>query len=503
MKRSMMGIAGVVIFSLFTVAGCSSVSSESGTAEKSLGIVPGWEKYYTQTIQWSRCKEVFECAEVKVPQNWNAQTDVDVVISIIRGNTAAKKKGSLLINPGGPGGSGVSAVAHSRDYLVSQNLIDNFDIIGFDPRGVGSSSAVKCLDDAGMTDYIFKIIPGERGSDQWLDAAQQSAKAFGEACSAQTGDLLGQVDTRSAARDMDVLRAVLGDEKLNYLGYSYGTYLGATYAELFPEKVGRFVLDGAIDPAASNFDVEVAQSQGFESALDAYLQNCVGKTSCLFSSVEDGRTQIGQMLAQLEASPLLGEDGRLLGANTLLTAIIFPLYRQNSWNYLTELFREIQSGKTGVAFALADAYYERSADGTFETNSTEAFIAINCLDYTYENDRAVWRKQSQELIQQAPLFGPYMSYGEVGCTSWPHSSSHERGPIHASGAPPIIVIGTTNDPATPYQWSKNLATQLDQGLLITYEGEGHTAYNKSNSCVDSTVDDFFINGVVPSQPVLC
>jgi pimeloyl-ACP methyl ester carboxylesterase len=222
------------------------------------------EPFYTQVLEWERCGDEMGCATATAPLDWENPGDGEIELALVRHVATGDKIGSLLVNPGGPGGSGYDFIMDSLQYAVGEPLQERFDVVGFDPRGVGRSSSVTCYDDAKMDDYLYGIIPAERGSDEWVAEVGASAADFGAACSAETGDLLPNVDTVSAARDLDLLRAILGDEQLNYLGYSYGTFLGATYAGLYPEKVGRLVLDGAVDPSASDFEVTKAQSVGFE-----------------------------------------------------------------------------------------------------------------------------------------------------------------------------------------------------------------------------------------------
>jgi pimeloyl-ACP methyl ester carboxylesterase len=329
--------------------------------------------------------------------------------------------------------------------------------------------------------------------------------AFGQACLTHTGDLLGFVDTVSAARDLDLLRAALGDTKLNYLGYSYGTLLGATFAELYPTKTGRLVFDGALDPASTDFDVTKFQAQGFESALRAYLAQCLDDDeTCPFDgSVDDAETTIVAMLDRLDASPLRATDGRQLGSGSMFTAIVLPLYSEDSWPYLTDVFSSVLSGDADYAFQVADSYYSRSSNGTYIDNSTEAFIAINCLDYAVTSTLESMKAEAAELASVAPVFGPGMSYGGTSCAEWPFQSTRVPGPIAAAGSGPILVLGTTNDPATPYVWAQNLAAELENGHLLTRNGEGHTAYNKGVACIDDAVDDYFIKGTVPTSDPDC
>tara|TARA_Y100000814_G_scaffold213914_1_gene158938 strand:+ start:1337 stop:2869 length:1533 start_codon:yes stop_codon:yes gene_type:complete len=461
--------------------------------------------YYHQVLTWESCGTGLQCTTATAPLDWDDPAADSIELALIRQPATGTKLGSLLINPGGPGGSGYEFVRDSIDYATSARLQSSYDIVGFDPRGVGHSSAIDCYDDPSELDeYNYGIIPGVEGSDEWIAAVRAANAAWGQACLEHTGALLGFVDTTSAARDLDLLRAVLGDEKLNFLGYSYGTFLGATFAELYPDTTGRLVLDGAVDPATSEFEVTLTQAVGFESAFRAYLEDCFTRSDCPFGgTVDQAMEYTGDLLDLLVASPLTHSDGRQLGADTMFIAIILPLYSQENWPYLDILFSEVSQGLTDTAFLLADSYNERNPDGSYASNSTEAFTAINCLDYPSESDIDTMREQAAELQAAAPLFGPRMSYGGTGCADWPFPSTRERGEIAAPGSPDILVVGTTNDPATPYVWAQNLASQLENGHLITYNGEGHTAYNKSNSCVNDAVDDFFIDGTVPASDPNC
>lgn len=479
----------------------STTSSPTGE-EVSAELQP----FYSQVLEWTSCSVGMQCATATAPLDWEYPLRDSIDLALVRQQaTGGESTGSLLINPGGPGGSGVDFVADSVDYATSERLQESFDIVGFDPRGVNRSSAVSCYaDPADFDEYIYGLVEGERGTDAWIDEVTEASAQFSRDCEEHTGELLGYVDTMSAARDLDLLRAILGDEKLNYLGFSYGTLLGAVYAELYPERTGRLVLDGAVDPTVSSFDLSATQAMGFESALRAYLTECVGTVECPFrGSVDEAMAEVRRLLDSLDRSPILGPDGRQLGSNTMFTSIILPLYNADTWPALNDLFTEVMAGDAEYAFFLADFYYDREQDGTYANNSTEAFLAINCLDYPTDNDRATMRAEAVELEKLAPVFGHLMSYGGTGCAEWPYPPTAQREPIHASGSADILVIGTTNDPATPYVWSENLAAQLDNGHLVTYEGEGHTAYNKSNACVNDTVDDYLINGTVPSVDPRC
>ncbi|WP_395243828.1 alpha/beta hydrolase [Agromyces sp. MMS24-K17] len=490
------------------LAGCvpnllqpAPVHTSTPTGEQ---VSPELEPFYTQVLEWEQCGDRLGCATAKAPLDWDDPAAGEIDLALVRHVATGERLGSLLVNPGGPGGSGYDFIHDSLDYAVGQPLQEHFDVVGFDPRGVGRSSAVACYDPAQMDEYLYGINPYERGTAPWMDEVAKNASDFGQACAENTGDLLGNVDTVSAARDLDLLRAVLGDEQLNYLGYSYGTFLGATYADLYPDKVGRLVLDGALDPSASETEVSEAQAVGFEQALRAYLEDCLSGTDCPFDDgVEDAMAEISDLIASVDASPLQGSDGRQVGADTFITAIVYPLYSPDAWSYLDDLFSSVMLGDADFALTLADAYNGRSDDGTYLDNSTEAFRAVNCLDYTYQNDPGVMVEKAAQIAEAAPVIGPYFGYGDLACMNWPVPSEAERTEIHATGAAPILVVGTTGDPATPYQWAVALAEQLDSGVLVSFDGEGHTAYNKSNACVNDAVESYFIDGTVPAADPKC
>lgn len=463
------------------------------------------EEYYHQVLQWSGCGNGMQCTTVRAPMDWQNPQDADIFLALVRQPARGTKVGSLLVNPGGPGGSGFDFVLDSVDYATSDRLQQSYDIVGFDPRGVGRSTAISCYSDPAYFDeYNYGIIPGVPGSDDWFAALRAANAEFAQSCLTHTGPLLQFVDTVSAARDLDLLRAVLGDEKLNYLGYSYGTFLGATYADLYPQNTGRLVLDGAIDPSTTDFDVTKTQAMGFESAFRAYLADCVERTECPFTgSVDAAMAETGDILTRLSESPLEGADGRMLGSGTMFVAIILPLYNQGNWPYLDTLFHEVKAGQTATAFVLADSYNGRTSSGTYIDNSTEAFLSINCLDYVSQVTNESMRAEAALLAEAAPVFGPVMSYGGTLCEAWPFPATRERVAISAAGSSDILVVGTTNDPATPYVWAVALAEQLENGHLVSYEGEGHTAYTTGDSCVQRVVDDFFLDGTVPASDPRC
>ncbi|UUT34986.1 alpha/beta hydrolase [Microbacterium elymi] len=492
------------LFSWIPDGGSADPAPSTSASADTEGVAADLLPFYGQRIDWVSCSDGDQCATVTAPLDWDKPSAGSVDLAIIRHRaTGGEALGSLLVNPGGPGASGIELVRDSLTFAVGDELAKRYDVIGFDPRGVGESTAVRCYDAKQMDAFLFDIPKNARGTDAWRSEILDSAQKFGQACEHNSDGILPDVTTEFAARDMDLIRAVLGEKKLDYLGYSYGTFLGATYAKLYPQRVGRFVLDGAIDPSVSGLDVSLTQALGFESALRAYMASCLKARGCPFAgTVDDGMSDLGALLARVDRSPLRNSDGRMLGADSLMTAIIAALYSQDSWPYLTQALSATVSGDAGPAFQLADFYYNR-VDGKYQDNSYEAFTAYNCMDYPDTATPAQKQAAVAELNTKAPTIAPYWNVDLDTCSVWPEKATGVREQIHASGAGPILVIGTTNDPATPYAWAVSLAKQLDSGILITRVGEGHTGFNKGNGCVDAAVNDYFLKDAVPDGDIRC
>jgi pimeloyl-ACP methyl ester carboxylesterase len=507
-RRAAAVVAGLAAASV-ALSGClyamipeQSSKPSTTSAPDTEGVAEDLLPFYSQELEWTECGVGFDCTDVTAPLDWEDPGKGEITLSVVRHRAEGTPVGSLLTNPGGPGASGVDLILNSLDFAVGADLIENFDVIGFDPRGVGASTAVTCYDAPEMDDYLYGIPSAARGTAEWESELLDSHKSFAEACDANSDGILPYITTINAARDMDLIRAVLGDKQLNYLGYSYGTFLGATYAKLYPEKAGRLVLDGAIDPAVPGLEVGATQALGFESALRAYMQDCLDSGECPFNgTVDEAMADLGALLASVDSTPLKSGDGRMLGADSLMTAIIAALYSQDSWGYLTQALDEALQGDPTSAFFLADFYNGRE-NRAYTDNSAEAFRAYNCMDYPVENDPAAEAATNAKIAAGAPTIAPYWT-GPDSCSVWPYPPTGTRGEIKAEGAGPILVIGTTNDPATPYEWSESLAKQLEEGVLITRVGEGHTGYNKGNACVDDAVEAFLLDDVVPEDGLRC
>jgi pimeloyl-ACP methyl ester carboxylesterase len=461
--------------------------------------------FYSQVLEWTSCETGLQCSTAEAPLDWANPGGAKISLALIRHVAPANTRvGSIFVNPGGPGASGVNFVRDSLDYAVGKTVQASFDVIGFDPRGIGASTSVNCFDTAGMDEYLYGLPETKRGTEANLTERLQWATKFANACKDNTGDLLGHVDSISTARDLDMLRALVGDMKLNYVGYSYGTFIGAMYAQTFPTRVGHLVLDGAIDPTQGSSSSMVAQAVGFEMALSNYLTWCFDQSDCPFSSgVASAKETIAGLLAAVDATPIANSDGRELGADTLVTAIIAPLYSKNSWKYLNQLFTDvIDNDSAEVAFALADWYNDRDENGEYRTNQNEAYTAISCLDAPASTESA-WKKEAAQLTKAAPLIGKYFTYSEVSCSVWPYKAIIKPAKLGPTGDSPILVIGTVGDPATPIAWADALTKQLTNGKLIRYNGQGHTGYNRGSTCVDAIVDNYLLDVAVPAKLSNC
>lgn len=468
-------------------------------------VTAGLEPYYRQSLVWERCGGGAQCATAIAPLDWeNPGEGDDVELALVRYRASEQALGSLFVNPGGPGASGFDFVRDSVDFAVSERLRENFDVIGWDPRGVGRSSAVTCYTATADKDqFIYGVPESEYGTEAWIEEVTASAKRFVDACVENTGPLLEHVDTDSTVRDLDMLRAVVGDEQLNYFGYSYGTDIGARYADRYPGRVGRLVLDGATDPTASQFEVVLAQSTGFESALTTYLAECASAGTCPFpADTAAALSIVEQLYERVRVDPIPAADGRLFDSAVLDIAIATALYDEGSWEFLSQMFTELRTGVVETGFLLADFYYGRE-EGEYVDNSLEAFIAINCLDYPVERDPQTIIEQNQRIADAAPVTADPSPIGDVVCQNWPYEFEGELAPVSAEGAEPILVIGTTGDPATPYVWAQALAEQLSSGVLLTYDGEGHIAYDEGDPCINDLVDEYFITGAVPPSDPVC
>ncbi len=464
----------------------------------------GLEEFYSQELVWSSCEGDFECASLTVPLDYAEPEGQTIDLALLRTTAGGDSQGSLVVNPGGPGASGVD-YAMMAGMAISGPVREAYDVVGFDPRGVARSAPITCFDDAQMDDFLSADpSPDDAGEEA---ASQELMEDFAQACEQNAPDLIGHISTVEAARDIDILRAALGDEQLTYFGASYGTFLGTTYASLFPERVGRLVLDGAVDPELTGLEMGLGQAEGFERATRAYVEDCVAGGECpLGSDVESAMSRIPAFLDELDSAPLsVGDDAAgELTEGWGMYGIIVAMYDQNAWPILSQAFDRAFQGDGTLLMYLANLYASRGSDGSYDGNGMQAIYAVNCLDRPAGSDGEDLDSAAveQEFEEASPTWGRYLA-GEGACEYWPAEATETIEDYSAAGAAPILVIGTTRDPATPYEWAEGLAQTLDSGVLLSYDGDGHTAYGRSNDCIDDAVDAYLLEGTVPADGTTC
>ena len=464
--------------------------------------------YMTQSLSWKKCDSGFECTTVRVPLDYANPGAKAITLSVIRHNASDRKHriGSLLVNPGGPGGSGID-YAMSAEFIVTPAVLRKFDIVGFDPRGVGKSTPLWCL--TGPETDKFVAADGSPSTPvQEVEYIDQS-KLLARRCSERAGTLLPFVGTIDAAKDLDILRSVLGDKQLNMLGKSYGTLLGATYAHLFPQNVGRLVLDGAVDPTVSFEEMNIQQAKAFERALkeylDKYISDCKATGECPFGTTHDeALSSIDELIATSDSEPLPSKSKRPVTQSEVILGILSSLYDSDrGWTSLTSALTTAVQGDGTLLLELADFYVDRGPDGKYEINSNEIGYAVNCIDKDQRLTMDQARKEAKILSKTSPTFGQYLAWSSLPCNYWPVPSKPIPVPLSAAGSAPILVVGTTRDPATPVQWAKGLASQLQTGHLLVFNGDGHTAYTRGSACIDAAVDGYLLTGKLPRAGQVC
>jgi pimeloyl-ACP methyl ester carboxylesterase len=474
----------------------------TGSLPEGFGAGPagnGLQRFYRQPVQWNACDQG-ECARVWVPLDYSDPGGQAITVEMARqAASGSPKVGTLFINPGGPGASGVDFASANP---LDRTLAAHYDVVGFDPRGVGRSTPIDCLSDADVDEFVAAD-PAPQ-TPEAIRGVEDEWSHYVQGCKQRSGPLLDHVSSVDVARDLDVLRALVGDDKLHYFGFSYGTYIGATYAGLFPARVGRMVLDGAVDPAAAPLRSQLLQTKGFETALAAYLQYCLNQGSCpLGTSIDEGEQTIGNLFSRIADNPLPTQSGRDLTLGLAVYGVAFPLYDDQAWPFLTQALTAALQGHGDVLLAIADAYTGRTSDGSYSDNRVEAQAPINCLDNPQDESTDEIVAGERKFEQVAPVFGRIGAWFPFACSNWPFTADAPKPDFAAAGSPPIVVIGTTRDPATPYSQAVALARELDSGVLITRDGDGHTGYGQGNTCVDSAVDAYLISGSVPRPGLTC
>jgi pimeloyl-ACP methyl ester carboxylesterase len=501
------GLAGWAAWAFFRDTGGDGGSATAPPPAPSAtaappSFAPDLSRFYEQKLRWRSCGEN-QCTRLTVPLDYAQPEGKAITLAVLRvpATDRGRRVGQLVVNPGGPGASGVDYAAAGAGAF-GKKLTRYYDIVGFDPRGVGKSTPLACAGTK-QTDEFLSADPDPDNPAE-VATLDRLTRQYGEGCLTMSGDLAKRISTVEAAKDIDILRSALGERQLDYFGASYGTFLGATYADLFPTHVRRMVLDGAIDPALSYEQLTLGQAGGFQTALNAYLEDCIRRGNCVVGdTVAEGGRRIRELLDQIDGKPLPTNDGRELTEGLAAYGVILPLYVKKYWPLLTAALKEaIEKGRGDRLLLLADAYTSRGKNA-YTDNSTAALYAVNCLDHSDSIPSSQVPSHVAEFEKASPTFGRSFAYGLSTCSSWPVKSGNRTKALDAAGAPPIVVVGTTRDPATPYAWAKALASELDSGVLVSRDGDGHTGFDQGNSCVDNAVEKYLLAGVVPQDGLSC
>jgi pimeloyl-ACP methyl ester carboxylesterase len=482
-----------------TITACGSSSSSTDTTVSSLDNTT---EFVVNPIVWTACdgstNTEVECGNIEVPFDYADPEQGSFVLYIKKHNAAnpADRIGSMMVNPGGPGFGG-SSLADDAEYYFSQDLIDRFDIIAWDPRGTGESTpAVNCVDT--FDEYFGLDSPPETPEEK--QALIDASQALNDKCAENSGTILPFISTKASAQDINSLRLALGEEKVSFFGFSYGSELGTTWATMFPETVRAIVVDGAVDPTASSIQEGMSQAKGFEGQLATFLKQCSERTTCEFHNNGDAEAAFDKLVLDIDAKPLeVSKDRTLVTQGVLFTAVAQAMYSDYYWPQLSEALSAAQGGDGKGILQLYDDYYQRKDDGTYG-NELEAFLAISCLDDPGATSTEEVDSHIEDFIAAAPRLGGNFAYG-YSCALWPVKQA-ARVTVTGKGAGPIVVVGTTGDPATPLDSTRKMALSLEQGILIVVDANQHTGYG-ANNCVVKAVDDYLINLSVPKNETTC
>jgi pimeloyl-ACP methyl ester carboxylesterase len=496
------GLIGTVVSAVF--AASLAIGMWSGQARlperpwKPPSAVPtadasALKPFYTQSLDWTDCG-IGKCTRVKVPIDYANPKGKTLHLAVKVVPALGSGGRSLFLNPGGPGASGL----RFADYLagkISPTVREHYDLVNVDPRGVGDSTPVDCVSDAAFA--TFAASDPDPDTPAEIKAFREEHRELGEGCQRRSGAVAAHVSTEEVARDFDVLRALLGQRKFDWFGFSYGTAIGATYATLFPQRVGRMVLDGPVDPSEGVIDAGMSQAVGFQRALRAYVKDCTGRWRCPLGRNETkAMRRIVDLLERLDRHPLRTDNpDRMLTQGLAFYGIAKPLYSKSTWISLSNAFDAALHGDGSVLARLADAYFQ-------EANG-EAFLVVSCLDARDQPTVADVEAAEPRFVRASPVFGRALAWGSLGCSDWPIEATHPQIDIDGKTSAPILIVATTGDPATPYESAKALAKQLPSSVLLTHVGDGHTAYASGDGCIDNFVDDYLDSGKLPAKGTVC
>ncbi|MFJ6794521.1 alpha/beta hydrolase [Streptomyces sp. NPDC091268] len=502
--------AAAVATALLTTSACSDDGGKGATKDGAARKV--------KPLKWGDCEaptveegsgqtpgKDWKCATLEVPLDYAEPGGETIPLALIRAQArnASGRIGSLVFNFGGPGGSGIGTLPGAATEYAA--LRERYDLVSFDPRGVGRSAPVRCEDDKQLDAYYAS--DSTPATPEQEKAFLDNIRRYRQACERNSGKVLPHVGTENAARDLDRIRQALGDEKLHYFGISYGTELGGVYAHLFPKNVGRAVFDAVVDPTKTSEEGALGQAKGFQLALGNFAQDCVNRgDACRLqgSTAKEIEDNVIALQKALAAKPIPGLGGRQLTETSATNGIAQALYSKELWPLLEQGLDEADGGQGQLLLALSDALNGRDQQGRY-SNIGAANTAINCADskerYTLEQTKS----KLPAFRSASPVFGDFLGWGMMSCTDWPVAGAWDTPDVSAPGAAPILVIGNTGDPATPYEGARKMVERLGRGVGVelTYKGEGHGAYNSGDTCVQQAVNGYLLDGKVPGGNTVC
>ena len=502
-------------------------STDSSDDSSQTSVPQGLESFYNQDIDWQDCSDgtsPFQCGTVTVPLDYEHPDGRTITIALkkLPASDGDAEHGSLFTNPGGPGGSGIREL-EAQATALPEELRAGYDVVGFDPRGVGQSTPITCWTDEdisqGLTDAqngkISDVVPSNTISSKSLSAQEKMDRGAADAAAcaqhSEVPELLDHVSTRNVARDLDVLRATSGDATLNYLGVSYGTHIGAVYADLFPGRVGRAVLDGAMDPSQRWTDGEAEVTAFKEGVLHQYVKHCQAHDGCpLTGSTDEAIAQLTAFVDGLDQAPLTAPDSSVT-VNTQEATTIIQHYavEKPDWDALTAMLAPAMNNRDGALMVaakqstLASQLPTTAEQAVAGANTLFMAAAVICNDYPDTADTVSdWDAQAAAEKKTSPFFGGTSHGLDAYCRGWGHRAQTPPQETHAEGSAPILVVGLTKDSRTLYPWAQSLTDQLDNGHLLTVEGYGHVTFG-SNACATAAMTDFLVNGTVPAEGTTC
>ena len=461
-------------------------------------------------LTWKGCGGGFQCATLSVPVDWSQPSGPKVALAVSRHRASqpGERIGSLVVNFGGPGDPGAESLRQGGEASLPAAVRDRFDIVSFDPRGTGRSRPIACVSDTTYDEVLAQSpTPKNLSQLQSFYAGTNGPVDLVQACNNAQGSWLADVGTRNTARDLDELRAALGDPKLTYLGYSYGTVLGAVYAQMYPTRLRTMVLDGAVDLSSTAAAELHDNAEGFEQALDAFLATCAANAKCPYHHGGDPQAALAALQQRFENGLTVPvTDGRQAGATLFYLALAGGLYdRKVGWPFLASALASADHGVGDGIAELADTLTGRDANGHYD-DLQEALEAIRCDDrfdplQSFSDYLATYESYSQQF----PIFGAFLAATPLGCDPrLPAPPVPEQlGDVHVSGTPPIVVVGTTNDPATPYNGAVDLHQRIAGSRLLTLVSTEHAGYGKGIPCIDNAVDAYFTDRVLPRVGLRC